>query len=273
MAMWHRSVVTVVVLAGSASTAVGQVDTARVTASRRAGLVSGGDLKMFAAFVGATALALPLDAAIARQSQSTSLQGSGLLSAAADGFRNLGGPGTIVVTAGLFAVGKLCGCRGMARAGLHSMEALAIAAGATQILKLGVGRARPGPSVGLDPGETGPDPDIFRPFRGSGGYTAFPSGHASAAFAVAATLSAEWPDAPGWVSPSLYGAATLVGLSRVYNNRHWASDVIVGAMLGTYVGRKVVARQQGGRRAMLAPSAVVPMGDGVAVFWRIGLKK
>ena len=249
----------------------GQSDSSRI-AARRPALVTTHDLAMFGIFLGGAAIAFPLDASIARQSQSASLQRSGILGSVADGFRNLGGPGTVVVTAGLFTVGKLCGCRGMARAGLHSMEALAIVAGTTQILKFGVGRARPGPSVGLDPGETGPDADIFRPLRGTGGYTAFPSGHTSAAFAVAASLSAEWPDAPGWVSPSLYGAATLVGLSRIYNNRHWASDVIVGAALGGFIGRKVVELQRGGpshRRSPLTPSGVGVTSQGTTVFWRL----
>ena len=268
-----RRILTAAIVVATCSTPLaGQTDSGR-TIHRRPGLVARRDLATFGFFLGGAAIAFPLDASIARKSQSTSLQRSGILGAVADGFRNVGGPGTVVVTAGLFAVGKLCGCRGMARAGLHSMEALAIAAGTTQILKLGVGRARPGPSAGLDPGETGPDADIFRPFRGSGGYTAFPSGHTSAAFAVAAALSAEWPDAPGWVSPSLYGAASLVGLSRVYNNRHWASDVIVGAALGTFIGRKVVELQRGsglsGHTAPLIPSGVGVTAQGATVWWRL----
>jgi membrane-associated phospholipid phosphatase len=32
----------------------------------------------------------------------------------------------------------------------------------------------------------------------------------------------------------------MVGLSRMYNNRHWASDVIMGAAIGTFAGTKVV---------------------------------
>jgi membrane-associated phospholipid phosphatase len=38
----------------------------------------------------------------------------------------------------------------------------------------------------------------------------------------------------------MYGGAALVGLSRMYNNRHWASDVITGAAIGTFAGTKVV---------------------------------
>jgi membrane-associated phospholipid phosphatase len=38
----------------------------------------------------------------------------------------------------------------------------------------------------------------------------------------------------------MYGGAALVGLSRMYENRHWASDVIMGAAIGTFAGTKVV---------------------------------
>jgi len=41
------------------------------------------------------------------------------------------------------------------------------------------------------------------------------------------------------VGPVLFGLAGVVGVSRMYNNAHWASDVIVGAAIGTFVGWKV----------------------------------
>jgi hypothetical protein len=38
----------------------------------------------------------------------------------------------------------------------------------------------------------------------------------------------------------MYSGATLVGLSRMYHNKHWASDVALGALIGTFSGKKVV---------------------------------
>jgi membrane-associated phospholipid phosphatase len=43
-----------------------------------------------------------------------------------------------------------------------------------------------------------------------------------------------------YIGSAMYGGATLVGLSRMYNNRHWASDVMIGGLIGTFAGLKVV---------------------------------
>ena len=75
-------------------------------------------------------------------------------------------------------------------------------------------------------------------------YRSLPSGHTIAACAFASTVTREsqfwWPHAAFYVGTVFYGGAGLVGLSRVYNNQHWASDVVAGAALGTIVGLKVV---------------------------------
>jgi hypothetical protein len=38
----------------------------------------------------------------------------------------------------------------------------------------------------------------------------------------------------------MYGGATMIAASRMYNNKHWASDVVMGAAIGTFAGTKVV---------------------------------
>ncbi|MEO5816119.1 MAG: phosphatase PAP2 family protein, partial [Gemmatimonadaceae bacterium] len=49
-----------------------------------------------------------------------------------------------------------------------------------------------------------------------------------------------WPKSVWYVAPVMYGGATLVGLSRMYHNNHWASDVALAAAIGTFSGLKVV---------------------------------
>jgi membrane-associated phospholipid phosphatase len=45
-------------------------------------------------------------------------------------------------------------------------------------------------------------------------------------------LHQEYGDKSLWISAAGYGMATLVGVSRVYRNRHWVSDVVAGAGVG-----------------------------------------
>ncbi len=97
----------------------------------------------------------------------------------------------------------------------------------TPTLKFVIGRARPNESVSST---------TFHPFSGSD--NAFPSGHATQAFAVASVISASSDQA--WVSIAAYTVAGLVGFARIYHNAHWTSDVTAGAIIGTVVGRGVV---------------------------------
>ena len=59
----------------------------------------------------------------------------------------------------------------------------------------------------------------------------FPSGHTTAAFSVAVTLSLSTP-IWGWEC-ILLALASLVGISRVYLGVHYPSDVLMGGLLGT----------------------------------------
>jgi membrane-associated phospholipid phosphatase len=66
----------------------------------------------------------------------------------------------------------------------------------------------------------------------------FPSGHASDAFSIASVFAEMYDNRA--VGISAYTIASLVGLQRLYADRHWASDVFAGAVLGTIVGKSVV---------------------------------
>lgn len=72
--------------------------------------------------------------------------------------------------------------------------------------------------------------------------SSFPSGHATQAFAVAAVFSDHY-DKP-WVTWSSYTLACLVGVARSYHDAHFASDILAGALIGTLVGKSVVAHNK-----------------------------
>ena len=71
---------------------------------------------------------------------------------------------------------------------------------------------------------------VPRPDDGSP--TSFPSGHTAEAFAGATIFSDEFAQHNVWLTIASYTSATAVGVLRILNNRHWASDVIAGAGFG-----------------------------------------
>ena len=60
----------------------------------------------------------------------------------------------------------------------------------------------------------------------------FPSGHTANAFATAEFLRQEYKDVSLWYGVGGYAAAAVTGYLRMYNNKHWLSDVIAGAGVG-----------------------------------------
>ncbi|MDQ6886139.1 MAG: phosphatase PAP2 family protein [Gemmatimonadota bacterium] len=188
------------------------------------------------AFVLGTLAIAPLDKAIADYLQGAP-QAHRLLHPFSRTVEIITFPGAFVIGGGLYGAGRLAKNREMAELGLHGSEAIVIGLGVTSLLKYGVGRARP--YVARNPHDYG-----FGRGLHDERYRSFPSGHTLIAFAAAAAVTQEtsefWPHSTWYVAPAMYGGATLVGLSRMYNNKHWASDVIMGAAIGTFSGLKVV---------------------------------
>ena len=60
----------------------------------------------------------------------------------------------------------------------------------------------------------------------------FPSGHTATAFMGAELLRREYWDVSPWIGVAGYTVAAGTGFFRMYNNRHWLTDVIAGAGIG-----------------------------------------
>lgn len=63
-------------------------------------------------------------------------------------------------------------------------------------------------------------------------YNSFPSGHTANAFTGAELMRQQFSNQPFWLNYSGYALAAATGTLRVYNGRHWVSDVVTGAAIG-----------------------------------------
>jgi membrane-associated phospholipid phosphatase len=108
--------------------------------------------------------------------------------------------------------------------------AIALPGIATNAVKYVIGRARP--FVGGSP-----DAFLYAPFNGSAAYASMPSGHTTTALSVVVAFGILWPR----LRPYLLIYALLICISRVVVTAHHPSDVLGGALMGTF-GALLVAR-------------------------------
>ena len=141
-----------------------------------------------------------------------------------------GAEGGFAVSAALVAAGLAFRDPATRDMGRDALEAAVLAGLLDNVVKRISGRERPVNSNGQT---------VFEPGSSN---ASFASGHTTVAFAVASVIAAR---SPGWIVPGLaYAAATLVGMDRINNRAHFASDVFAGAILGTLTGRWLVHRHR-----------------------------
>jgi membrane-associated phospholipid phosphatase len=120
-----------------------------------------------------------------------------------------------LMEAGLVALAAKWGPPRLARTSAVALQALAVAGVYSEALKYAAWSNRP---------YEDPNGHYFWDF--SQDTQGMPSGHTFSAFAVAEVYGAEY--GRYWTYP----LAALVGYSRIYNQQHWPSDVVAGAVLG-----------------------------------------
>lgn len=191
----------------------------------------------YALLLATAAVLMPLDESIRSAVAAPVYQQSGLLQSSEKVLYMYGQPGVLLIALGTLGTGLAAGSPQLTDIGLHTTEAIVASGTVTWLLKGVAGRLRPNAS-----------PNDAHDFTFAGGWTgegggSFPSGHATAAFAFASTTSEEirihYPEASRYATPALYGAAALVGAARVYKQKHWASDVMLGAAVG-YISGKLI---------------------------------
>src|SRR5436190_16968896 len=181
------------------------------------------------------------DEKIGYWTQSDHVQGSARLHKAISDLTRLNETPLTIASVLTYGIGRISKSKTTADVGLHWTEALLLTDVISQAIRGPLGRARPHVTQNDDY-----NPFVFHPFKGFSnfGYRAFPSLHSAVGFATAAALVGEIRERDQsasryWAVP-LYTLAMVPGLTRMYLNQHWASDVISGAFIGQLIGSRVV---------------------------------
>lgn len=147
------------------------------------------------------------------------------------------------VAGAVYGGGLVAGSPRWRDTGLMMGEAALLADAATLVLKQTIGRARP---------LTGKNSGSFRPLGFDSDYDSMPSMHTASSFAMASVITSTSGSVP--VGILSYATAAFVGFSRMHEGKHWASDVLLGAVIGELAGRVVTRYHAGGGRLALVPA-------------------
>ncbi len=216
----------------SSSLAAQSSDTTRQ--SRRP-LFTSRDAYIIGGITAASILLIQVDRPILREIQRDT---SAFLRNSAENLKYVNEKSLLALDLVFYGVGRIGRLERLADIGLHGSESIAIVSVVSTIIKSTTGRPRPRLSDR--------NPFVFKPNRGwsDGAYRSFPSLHQAGSLAFASALVTEtsisWPNRTKYIAPVVYTVAILPGIARIYTNNHWASDALLGTLLGTYAGIKTV---------------------------------
>jgi hypothetical protein len=186
------------------------------------------DFLMTGIITGATALSFTLDNPIRKEVKT-------IHSPSMDKITNVGkklgaGEYGLALSGVLYLSGQFTQESELRKTGVMLAEAIFLNGITTELLKIVIGRSRPYTNEGFD----------MDPFNMSfnDDENSLPSGHTSTAFTIATVLSERINNT--FASIALYSFAGLTAFERIYADRHWFSDTVLGAAIGTIVGLKVV---------------------------------
>lgn len=126
-------------------------------------------------------------------------------------------------TGGLYLTGLFAKDEKLRRTGVLLIASATSAGLLQQVLKSAVGRVRP---------ESGRSKDTFDPFNSDRSYHSFPSGHAMLAFTNAYAIAKQFKSP--WVKGGLYAVGLVPGVSRLWDNQHWFSDLVFGIAVSIF---------------------------------------
>jgi membrane-associated phospholipid phosphatase len=230
------------------------------------------DLALTAGMAGVAVALFPMDGKVERWAQAPAQQENGILKGAMAGAEWGVERGTLLAGAGLWVGGLAARSRTVADMGFHSLAAVAVSQSVTHVLKGTFGRVRPYASdSAVRNWEWGSG------FREGSDRRSFPSGHTSHAFAFATAMSHEinkaWPRAGRIATPLLFTGATAAAAARVYHDKHWVSDVTLGAAVGILSARSTLRFLHGRPNNFLdrlaLNTSIVPTQGGATVAFTV----
>jgi membrane-associated phospholipid phosphatase len=189
------------------------------------------------------------DRRVAHWAQTPSVQGDSSRTELVENLTRINETPLTIAAFATWGIGRIAGSATTADIGLHTFEALVLTTGVSEVIRGTLGRTRPRSAPG--------EPFDFEPGTGFTKFEtrSFPSLHTAAAFATATALVGEIrerrPEAAKYAAPLLYTAALAPGLTRVYLDQHWASDIAAGAFLGALIGSRVVSYAHSHERTKL----------------------
>ena len=131
----------------------------------------------------------------------------------------------VVVGSGIYSYGLFFKNEYVRETGRMVFEAVLFSGIITNVTKVIAGRSRPYSERG---------PYFYNMFTFNEGSLSFPSGHSTVAFAMSSVLANRIKNV--YASIGLYTLSSVTALSRIYSDKHWASDVVLASAIGYFVG-------------------------------------
>jgi hypothetical protein len=155
---------------------------------------------------------------------------------------------SIAGVAGAFGLyGLVAQDNGAKKITLELLQAGIYSEAVTEVFKVIIGRARP---------STNEDAFTFHPFTVKNDFNSMPSGHATSSMALSTVMSRHAPTT--FLKILAYVPAAVTMYSRIYQNKHWLSDVVPGAAIGFATGNWVVDLHEGKRHKINVTSVYPP---------------
>jgi len=205
--------------------------------------ISKKDLPYIAAVAGITLGLYTLDAKLDR-SVTRLDDKSKIIDATSEFITEFGASKGIYTVAGFAGLSIITGSSKGLKTACYAFEAMLTSGLWIRLGKLLAGRERPSAAYEYSKHPSGiwrgPIHQIINEEKRSvASYDAFPSGHTATIFSIATVFAEQYKDIPV-VPVFCYSFATLVGISRMIEHTHWASDVFLGGVIGYICGQAVL---------------------------------